>query len=109
NSAHNDYLGMLVERGPLGLLGWCSLLLAMWLLVARLGQAPGPAPLAWLPLHGLVAAVAMHAFVVELFHFRHLWLAFALVTAAATTAGARPARRPALRLGRQVSLAGSWG
>ena len=96
NSAHNDYLGMLVERGPIGLLGWCGVLAAVALLVDRLRRAGPAAPLAWAPLAGLVAATAAHAMVVELFHFRHVWFAFALLAAAVPSRSERAL--PAVKL-----------
>jgi O-antigen ligase len=99
NSMHNDYLGMLAERGPLGLLGWCGFLVSVAGLVGRVRRGGDGSPLAWTPLAGLVAAVGGHALVVELFHFRHVWLAFAVVAAAAIQAtGAAPG--PAVVVGR---------
>jgi len=84
-SAHNEYLGMLAERGPLGLLGWCGILLGAGLLVLRLraAAARGDRPFGVAPLFGLVAALAAHAAVVEMLHFRHVWLALALLSAVA--------------------------
>jgi hypothetical protein len=89
-SAHNEYLGMLTERGPLGLAGWCGILLGLLGMVRSIGwaSAGGARTLAPLPLYGLFGAVAMHATVIELSHFRHFWLAMAVVTAAAVQARA---------------------
>jgi hypothetical protein len=89
-SAHNEYLGMLTERGPLGLLGWCGILTGVLALVRRLGReaARGVPTFAVVPLYGFLGAVAAHAFVIELSHFRHVWLAFALLAAAVTQATA---------------------
>ncbi len=98
NSSHNDYIAMLIERGPIGLVGWCALLIAMSGFVRTLRQAGPGTALAWAPLAGLVASVASHAVVVELFHFRHVWLAFALVVAATRMAAGSVA--PVIRLGR---------
>jgi hypothetical protein len=89
-SAHNEYLGMLTERGPLGLAGWCGILLGVLGMVRRLGwaSAGGARTLAPLPLYGLLGAVAVHATVIELSHFRHFWLAIALLAAAVAQARA---------------------
>jgi hypothetical protein len=89
-SAHNEYLGMLTERGPLGLAGWCGILLGLFGMVRALGwaSAGGAHTLAPLPLYGLFGAVALHATVIELSHFRHFWLALALVAAATVQARA---------------------
>ena len=90
NSAHNDYLGMLVERGPLGLLGWCAFLVAVGGLLARLRAATDRSPLAIEPLCGLLGAIVAHATVVELSHFRHVWLAIAILSAAVAHATGYP-------------------
>ena len=39
-------------------------------------------PLAIEPLYGVVAVIAIHAGTMEVFHFRHVWMAFAVVAAA---------------------------
>jgi O-antigen ligase len=90
-SAHNEYLGMLAERGPLGLIAWLGILFVSLQEVLRLRAAqqptdggPARAALAWAPLFGLVVSLAAHATVVELFHFRHVWFALALLIAART-------------------------
>ena len=90
NSAHNDYLGMLVERGPLGLVGWLAFLAAIGYLLFRLSTVADRSPLALEPLCGLFAAIVAHAGVVELSHFRHVWLALALMAAALTQATGEP-------------------
>ena len=96
HGAHNDYLGMLTERGPIGLVGWIALLAGLPAMIFRLRRsvAGGPSPLAIAPLFGLVAAIAAHSIVIELFHFRHFWLVIAVVWAAATQAsvGSAPAQ-----------------
>jgi O-antigen ligase len=85
HAAHNEYLGMLAERGPVGLVGWLGILLGTGMLVRRLaGRAAEGRPLAVQPLYGLIGAIAAHAGVVELFHFRHVWMALAIVAAAAS-------------------------
>jgi hypothetical protein len=77
---HNEYLGMLVERGPLGFIGWCTLVGGMAVALYRLGTRIA-AGLAVPALCGAVAMLAVHATVAEVFHFRHFWFAFALLTA----------------------------
>lgn len=89
HAAHNEYLGMLSERGPIGLIGWLGILLAVTRMVGRIAAhaADGARTFAPQPLYGLVGAIAAHAGVVELFHFRHVWMAFAVVAAAAASGG----------------------
>ena len=96
HGAHNDYLGMLTERGPIGLVGWITILGALPLMIFRLRRADGIPSLGIAPLFGLVAAIAAHSIVIELFHFRHFWLVVAVVWAAATQAnvGSAPAVEP---------------
>jgi len=95
HGAHNDYVGMLTERGPIGLVGWIALLAALPAMILRLRRsaAAGVRTLGIAPLFGLVAAVAAHSLVIELFHFRHFWLVIAVIWAAATQAsvGSAPA------------------
>jgi O-antigen ligase len=83
HSAHNEYLGMLAERGPLGLLAWLGVLIgaAQQVLRIRAARALGYEPFAAAALIGLVAGLAAHAAVVEMFHFRHVWFALALLVA----------------------------
>jgi O-antigen ligase len=84
HSAHNEYLGMLAERGPLGLAAWLGILLGAVAQVRRLGPAGerGGAAVEPAALLGLVAGLAAHAAVVEMFHFRHVWFALAVLVAA---------------------------
>jgi O-antigen ligase len=90
HGAHNDYLGMLTERGPLGLVGWLAVLGGIGAAVTRVRRAPAASrPLAPAPLYGLLAAVTLHATVLELSHFRHFWLVLAVVFAAAAQADLR--------------------
>ena len=90
HGAHNEYIGMLVERGPLGLLGWLGVLASVAAMVfqIRRGARAGFAPLGVLPLFGLVGAIAAHALVIELSHFRHFWMVLAVVAALAVQARA---------------------
>jgi hypothetical protein len=91
HSAHSDYVGMLLERGPLGLVGYCALLASAVALLTRLRAAAvaGVRVLAVEPLYGVLATIALHALVMEVFHFRHFWLTLALIAAAATQATLR--------------------
>jgi O-antigen ligase len=111
HGAHNTYIGMTVERGPIGLIGWLMILgtLASWVVALRARAATtATPPLGVEPLYGLLAAIAMHSITMELFHFRHLWMFMALIwaalaqspaPAAARIVEASPAPRPALAQG----------
>jgi hypothetical protein len=85
---HNDYVGMMVERGPFGLIGWVGLLGGTLALIPTLRKR---SELRMEALYGLVAYQAMHSNVIEAFHFRHLWFALALIVAAATALKAQEA------------------
>jgi hypothetical protein len=96
-SAHNEYLGQLVERSVIGLAGWCGILAGVLAMLGCLRAAEAAAvrlPLALRPLYGLAAAIALHALVCELSHFRHFWLVLAMVAAAAAQATARSISNP---------------
>ena len=84
--AHNDYVGYLVERGPLGLLGLLALRIEALVRIGRWwsgrrkrGHRTGGA-LAAAAIAGVVAT-SVHSFTVEMFHFRHAWLFLAVVCA----------------------------
>jgi hypothetical protein len=97
HAAHNDYLGMLAERSVVGLVGWLGILGAVALLiaqVARIEAAGGPVALGVPPLYGLLGAMVAHAGVVELFHFRHFWMALAVIAAAASPIALTRATEP---------------
>ena len=81
---------MLAERSVIGLAGWLGVLAALVAMVGRLRAAVrhGYRPFGIEPLYGLLGAIAVHALVVELSHFRHTWLVFALIAAAAAQAAA---------------------
>ncbi len=83
HGAHNTYIGMLVERGPIGLLGWLLILgaLVRWVLELRTRAAVATPLLGIEPLCGILAAMAMHSLTMELFHFRHVWMFLALIWA----------------------------
>jgi hypothetical protein len=80
---------MLTERGPLGLLGWCAVLVGVFAMLRQLARfaAVGIPTLGVVPLYGFFGAIVAHAFVIELSHFRHVWLAFALIVASVGQAG----------------------
>jgi O-antigen ligase len=83
---HNEYVGMLVERSPLGLGGWIAMLLGLALAVNAARAVAPSLPLAVEPLFGVVAVIAIHAGTMEVFHFRHVWMAFAIVAAVSVQA-----------------------
>lgn len=84
--AHNDYLGTLTERGPLGELALFALLAAVWVRAARVTRRPltgalaraVPVPAA---LVGACAAFAVTALTHEVLHYRWLWTLLAVVAA----------------------------
>jgi hypothetical protein len=86
--AHDDYLASIIERGPLGLLGFIVLLAALATrAVALAGRRLGPgfAAVVVRPyvLVGAVAGTAVAMAVYELLHLRHIWALFAIVAALA--------------------------
>jgi O-antigen ligase len=94
HGAHNEYLGMLAERGPFGLIGWCSMLFSAGGALLRLHRR-GSGTLLGIgiePLIGAVAAVALHACVMEFFHFRHLWMLLVVIFAAVAETGVESSR-----------------
>jgi hypothetical protein len=85
--SHNDYLGYLIERGPLALLGLLALKLTVfgtivdwWRRRSRQGHLSGGAFAA--AAIGAVVASAAHSFTIEVLHFRHEWLFVAMICAA---------------------------
>jgi O-antigen ligase len=93
HAAHSEYLGMLAERGFLGFAGWCGVMGGILLMVRRIAAAStiGYRPFGVPQTYGLFGAMAAHALVIELSHFRHTWLIFAVLAAAAAQATARTA------------------
>ena len=81
HAAHNEYVGMTVERGPLGLIGFCSILITLLLGLQRLARSPAAETcgLGVLQLYGALGGMVAHALVIELSHFRHTWLGFAVL------------------------------
>lgn len=84
--AHNDYLGTLTERGPLGLLALFGLLGAVWARATSITGRRLPAHLARVvpvpaALAGACAAFAITALTHEVLHFRWLWTLLGLVAA----------------------------
>jgi O-antigen ligase len=88
HGAHNEYFGMLGERGVLGLAGWLALLASVLAMLMRLraAAAAGYRPLGVLPLFGVFGAAVSHALVIELSHFRHFWMVLAIIAGASMQA-----------------------
>jgi O-antigen ligase len=84
--AHNDYLGYLVERGPLALLALLALKLLAFGKVktwwrGRLQQGLDSGGALAAAAMGAMAASLTHSFTLETLHFRHVWLFLALICA----------------------------
>jgi O-antigen ligase len=94
---HNDYLAGFVERGVLGGLGVIFLFLAAIIRTMRLALDRRLDTDGWRPaaFFGGVVAMLLSALTLEVLHFRHLWLFFALVMAV-TLRRARDGSRPAV-------------
>jgi O-antigen ligase len=87
---HNDYVAFLIERGVLGLLGLLGLLGVM---LHRSVRLLGPSAEGRWRLAGLGGAVVANLGLAashESFHFRHLWILFGLVWAAAAVVTDHP-------------------
>ena len=82
NDIHETYLRILVETGPLGLIG-LALLIALALSPLRVAR---PAAAAWAA--AIVGFLAVGLFI-DIFHWRHFWAAAAIGMAAATSVRAR--------------------
>ena len=84
--AHNDYLGTLVERGPLGLLavfGLMAAIIARIVSISRRRLAPRLAAAVPVPaaLAGACAAFAATAFTHEVLHYRWFWSLLGIIAA----------------------------
>jgi O-antigen ligase len=84
--AHNDYLGTLVERGPVGLLALVALMGAVGNRLMHLTRRPlPPRTAAVLPVPaavaGLCATFAFTALTHEILHYRWFWAALGVLAA----------------------------
>lgn len=64
---HSDPLGMLIDRGPLGLIGWIALWATLWAIARPKGIA-----------RILIAGFLTQAMFRETLHYRHMWIALAI-------------------------------
>jgi O-antigen ligase len=97
---HNDYLAFLIERGILGLLGLLAFVVVLLRWSGRLLQDRLPDGRRRWSVAGLAGAVVANLVLAtnhESFHFRHVWVLFAL-TWAATQLMARARPEPADRI-----------
>ncbi|HEY2960688.1 MAG TPA: O-antigen ligase family protein [Actinomycetota bacterium] len=103
-SVHNDYLSALIERGLLGLVAYLALCAALLRWCGRLLVAGGGGRAGHRALAAAVWANLVFGMAHETYHFRHVWMLFALVWVAAhqleaagegALAGAAPEPRPA--------------
>jgi O-antigen ligase len=81
---HNDYLAFLVERGPLGLIGWLWVVIATLILPLRKTN-PNQDPVKWwqsLTIWAGFLATALNAFTHEVSHFRQFWMPLSFLYAA---------------------------
>jgi O-antigen ligase len=95
HEAHNDYLGTLVERGPLGLTAVLALVGVTVVRLARFTTRPLPPRLAAvLPmpaaLGGACLVFAATALTHEILHYRWLWTLLGVVAAVYLLAGETP-------------------
>jgi O-Antigen ligase len=83
SSTHNDYLSVTIERGLLGLIAYLAI---CWMLVrwsGRLLVAEGDGRATHRALGGAVWANLAFGLAHETYHFRHMWMLYALVWVAA--------------------------
>jgi O-antigen ligase len=82
--AHSDYLGTLVERGPLGIVALLALMGAAGVRTIS-AQRLSPAWASVIPRPSALAAIgvgfALTGVTHEVLHYRHLWLFFAILAA----------------------------
>jgi hypothetical protein len=86
--AHNDYVGYLVERGPIALIGLLLLIALSYRRIARSWSAissvkwrAGTAGVWAASLAAGLTASTAHSFTIEKLHFRHFWLFLAILCA----------------------------
>src|SRR5207253_9283324 len=91
--AHSESLGMPAAPAFSALAGWATVPRGLSPIRGRTRRAAaaGSRPLGAEQLYGLFGALAAHALVIELSHFRHTWIVFAIITATAMQAVARTA------------------
>ncbi len=87
-SVHNDYLSALIERGLLGLVAYLALCAALARWCGRLLVAEGSGRATHRALAAAVWANLLFGVFHETYHFRHIWMLFALVWVAAHQLGA---------------------
>ncbi len=75
-SVHNDYLAFLFERGPIGAVGWLSIVGVTLLIPLRAARRSNGAHQRWqvLALGAGFLACAINSLTHEVFHFRQMWL-----------------------------------
>jgi O-antigen ligase len=86
-SVHNDYLSALIERGLLGLVAYLALVAALVRWCGRLLVAEGGGRATHRALAAAVWANLLFGMAHETYHFRHIWMLFALVWVAAHQLG----------------------
>ena len=93
-SLHNDYIAFLIERGPLGAIGWLALVGSTFVLPLRATYRRMRSYRFWpvLALWGGFLACALNAFSHEVSHFRQLWALMAFLFAVAYTVPLRTER-----------------
>ena len=76
---HNDFLTKLVENGPMGFLGYWGLVTAIFAWLFRLRKLlPDRSPI-YMGLMAAFVASLVHALSIQTFHFRHVWLLYAVI------------------------------
>jgi O-antigen ligase len=97
SSTHNDYLSVTIERGVLGLVAYLAFCLILVRWSGRLLVAGGSGRATHRALAGAVWANLIFGLAHETYHFRHMWMLFALVWVAAhqAEAAAEPADQEA--------------
>jgi O-antigen ligase len=97
SSTHNDYLSVTIERGLLGLVAYLAFCLILVRWGGRLLIAEGSGRATHRALAGAVWANLVFGLAHETYHFRHMWMLFALLWVAAhqADADAEPAAEPA--------------